>query len=472
MDFEKNFSENIIGENNNGFNFTKSQEKAFKAMQNGKNIFITGSGGTGKSYVIQKFIQWYKMNKERENKKIFITSTTGLSSLLINGMTIHRFSGIGTGEKEIDYYHEKIKKLKPCKDRWLQTAVLIIDEISMMEADLFDKLEMLAKKIRKRDNSPFGGIQIILSGDFLQLPPVASENFCFESFTWDLVIQETIYLTENIRQKDTRLQKVLNDIRIGNITEEVQNYISSFLEIDGDLEKVEGYTQIFSRRQMVKEYNESQLQKLLKQADKVEHYTYKSFSSFPTGTSAGMQQFYSEQLDSIFSIEPTIILCKGAQVMLTINMPEAGLANGSRGVVTGFSSHVLKGHDNPFPIVKFQNGVEMQISAHSYVFEEGKTKDPSKTSDTTKSTESVLRIQLPLIHAWAITIHKAQGMTLDHVRTDIGKSIFENGQVYVVLSRVRSPDGLSIINVDYSKIKAHPKVLEYYRSLEEKMKLT
>ncbi len=156
MDFEENIH----------FNFTKSQEKAFEAMKNGKNIFITGSGGTGKSYVIQKFIQWYKMNKERENKKIFITSTTGLSSLLINGMTIHRFSGIGTGEKEIDYYYDKIKKLKPCKDRWLQTSVLIIDEISMMEADLFDKLEMLAKKVRKRDHSPFGGIQIILSGDF------------------------------------------------------------------------------------------------------------------------------------------------------------------------------------------------------------------------------------------------------------------------------------------------------------------
>ena len=447
------------------YGFTKKQEQAFKSMQSGKNVFITGSGGTGKSYVIQKFIEWFKANKEKNNKKIYITSTTGLSSILVNGMTIHRFSGIGTGDRDIDYYYDRIKKpfYRSCKGRWIETAVLIIDEISMMDADLFDKLEMLAKKIRKKDHLPFGGIQIILSGDFLQLPPVNSETFCFESFTWDLVIKETIYLTENIRQKDTTLQRVLNNIRIANITDEVKTYISSFLEKEGDNKKenLDGYTQIFSRKDMVKQYNENQLKKLLFANDcKTENYTYKSFSSFPKETTPAMQQFYNEQLDNIYSIEPSIILCKGAQVMLTINKPDEGLANGSRGIVTGFTDHILKGHDNPFPIVKFQNGVVITIEAYSYIYDE------KPSSDSKKKEEHVLRIQLPLIHAWAITIHKAQGMTLDHVRTDIGKSIFENGQVYVVLSRVRSPDGLSIINVDYSKIKAHQRVLEYYKSLE------
>ena len=149
---------------------TDKQNEAFNCMKSGKNVFLTGPGGSGKSYLIKYFIDWYK-EENHGSDDIFITSTTGLSSILINGITINRFSGIGTGNRDIDTLYKKIIKMNNIKKRWINTKVLIIDEISMMNGDVFDKLEILAKKIRKIDE-PFGGIQIILSGDFLQLPPI------------------------------------------------------------------------------------------------------------------------------------------------------------------------------------------------------------------------------------------------------------------------------------------------------------
>ena len=155
---------------------TTKQKEALRHMKSGKNIFLTGPAGTGKTFILKNFIDWYKETKETENSKIYITSTTGLSSLLIDGMTIHRYAGIGIGDKDINTYYKKIMKMKSLKKRWLSTSVLVIDEISMMNPDLFDKLEALARKIRLNDK-PFGGIQLILSGDFLQIPPVNSNDF-------------------------------------------------------------------------------------------------------------------------------------------------------------------------------------------------------------------------------------------------------------------------------------------------------
>jgi ATP-dependent DNA helicase PIF1 len=423
---------------------TDKQEKAFNYMKTGKNVFLTGPGGSGKSFLIKYFIDWYKSEKEDDNSKIYITSTTGLSSILIDGITINRFSGIGIGEKDVDTLYKKIIKMKNLKKRWCTTSVLIIDEISMMESDIFDKLEILAKKIRKNED-PFGGIQIILSGDFLQLPPVKSNNFCFESFTWDMVIDKIFYFDKIIRQDDINLQNVLNNIRVGIVDKNVKDMLNS--RLNKDLVNKDGIipTLLFSKKNMVLEHNESELKKLIDNGN--ENYTYNSYYEFSKNISEESKEFYIELINSQFQVDDKLIFSRSAQVMLTVNLPDLDLANGSRGVIIDFT----KDDEKKYPIVLFLNGKVLEIKPHEFIIDE--------------DGDIVKKFQLPLILSWAITIHKAQGMTLELVKTDIGNSIFEYGQVYVVLSRVKNLEGLSLLNIDYSKIKAHPKIIKYYKNI-------
>ena len=422
---------------------TEKQQDAFEYMKSGKNVFLTGPGGSGKSFLIKYFINWYKSEMETEDSKIYITSTTGLSSILIDGITINRYSGIGIGDKDIETLYKKIIKMKNLKKRWCNTSVLIIDEISMMDPDIFDKLEILAKKIRKDENS-FGGIQIILSGDFLQLPPVKSSNFCFESFTWDMVIDKIFYFDKIIRQHDVNLQNVLNNIRIGVINEDVKKMLDS--RLNKDLINKDGIipTLLFSKKSMVLQYNENELKKLIDNDN--ENYKYTSYYEFSKNISNESKEFYVEMINSQYQVEDNLTFALSSQVMLTVNLPELELANGSRGIIIDFSKDEKK-----CPIVLFLNGKILEIKAHEFCIDE--------------EGELVKKFQIPLILSWAITIHKAQGMTLEFVKTDIGNSIFEYGQVYVVLSRVKNIEGLSLINIDYSKIRAHPKILKYYEKL-------
>jgi ATP-dependent DNA helicase PIF1 len=423
---------------------TEKQQNAFNYMKLGKNVFLTGPGGSGKSFLIKYFIDWYKSEKEEDDSKIFITSTTGLSSILIDGITINRYSGIGIGDKDVETLYKKIIKMKNLKKRWCNTRVLIIDEISMMESDIFDKLEILAKKIRKNDD-PFGGIQIILSGDFLQLPPVKSNNFCFESFSWDMVIDKVFYFDKIIRQNDVNLQNVLNNIRIGIINEDVQKMLNS--RLNSDLINEEGIipTLLFSKKNMVLQYNENELKKLINNGN--ENYTYSSYYEFSKNITEESKEFYIEMINSQYQVDDKLTFALSSQVMLTVNLPELELANGSRGIIIDFS----KDNYNFNPIVLFLNGKILEIKPHEYIIDE--------------DGDIIKKFQIPLILSWAITIHKAQGMTLEFVKTDIGNSIFEYGQVYVVLSRVKNIEGLSLMNIDYSKIKAHPKILKYYENL-------
>jgi ATP-dependent DNA helicase PIF1 len=424
------------------FELSEKQKNAFLSMQNGKNVFLTGPGGSGKSFLLKYFINWYKnlIEDDRSNSKIYVTSTTGLSSLLIDGMTINRYSGIGTGEKDIDFYYKKIIKMKNLKKRWLETGVLIIDEISMMDPDIFDKLEILARKIRNIDK-PFGGIQIILSGDFLQLPPVKSNGFCFESFSWDNIIDKTFYFDKIIRQNDGLLQNVLNNVRIGVVNDDVRLVLNSCL--NKKLYSNNGIvpTLIFSRKKMVSDYNEKELNILIEYGER--SYRYNSSYEFGKNINENSYEFYKDLINSQYSIEDSLTFSTKTQVMLTVNMHDEGLANGSRGIIIDFY--------NTNPVVLFLDGKILEIKPHEFVIDE--------------NGDIVKKIQIPLILSWAITIHKAQGMSLEMVETDIGNSIFEYGQAYVVLSRIKNIEGLSLLNVDYSKIKAHPKIIKYYEKL-------
>ena len=425
--------------------FTEKQQQAWNAIMEGTNVFITGPGGSGKSHLINAFVHYFKTSLENESEKIYVTSSTGLSSLLINGTTINQYGGIGIFDKENDYYVKRIRRNKVTKKRWLTTKILIIDEISMVSAHFFEKFDLLAQKVRK-NSSPFGGMQLICSGDFLQLPPVGSSSeFCFESFSWDITIQKTFYLHEILRQKDNGFQSILNKIRIGIVDEEVKKTMDTCYQ--RVLESKEGIipTLLFSKKGMVKETNEEHLEKLIQEGK--ETHTYESSYVFSKKIQEEAKEGYMELINHQYSnIENKIVMAKEAQVMLNVNMPEEGLANGSRGVIIGFS---FDEHRNP--IVRFLNGKILEMKPHDYKIEE--------------NNESVIKRQIPLIHAWAITIHKAQGMSLEYIQTDIGSSIFEYGQAYVVLSRICNIEGLSLLNIDYSKIKAHPKVLAYYEQL-------
>lgn len=417
------------------------QNEAFKAMIDKKNIFITGPGGSGKSHVINSFVNYYKENIENEENKLYVTSSTGLSSLLINGITIHQYSGIGTGEKNIEYYVKSIQKKKIVRERWKNTSVLIIDEISMINSNLFQKLDIIAQRLRKNKN-PFGGIQIICSGDFLQLPPVKSTDFCFESFTWDITIDKIFYFDKIIRQRNEEFQNVLNKIRIGVIDNDVKNVLESCR--NRKLDNKDGIipTLLFSKKDMVKEYNDKNLNKLINDGNKT--VKYKSEYVFSSKINDLVKDDYIKLINNQYNVEDEIILTKYSQVMLNINNIDEGLANGSRGIIIDFS-------ESNNPIVQFLNGKILEIKKKDYKLEENK--------------DNVTKKQIPLIHAWAITIHKAQGMSLEYIQTDIGKSIFEYGQAYVVLSRIKTLEGLSLIDIDYSKIKANPKLVKFYNSL-------
>ncbi len=418
----------------------EKQKEAFNEMKDGQNIFITGPGGSGKSHVIKIFVNYYKDNIEDDENKLYITSSTGLSSLLINSITINNYAGIATGDKDIDYYVKNINKKKVVRERWRNTKILIIDEISMINSNLFEKLDIIAQKVRKI-KQPFGGIQLILSGDFLQLPPVKSDEFCYESFSWDITINKIIYLDKIIRQTNNKFQNILNKIRIGIIDEDVIKTLEECR--NRKLENKDGIipTLLFSKKMMVKEYNDKKLDELIKK--NIQSFEYNSEYIFGSRVKDIVKDDYIKLINSQFNIDDRITLTKYSQVMLTVNNPEEGLANGSRGIIIDFN--------DSNPIVQFLNGKVLEIKKKDYKMED--TKD------------NIIKRQIPLIHAWAITIHKAQGMSLEYIQTDIGKSIFEYGQAYVVLSRIRDIEGLSLIDIDYSKIKANPKIIDFYKSL-------
>ena len=421
----------------------QKQNEAFKAMNDGYNIFITGPGGSGKSHVINLFVEYYRNNYENEQNKLYVTSSTGLSSLLINGITINQFSGIGTGEKDIDYYIKRISKNKKSRDRWKNTRILIIDEISMISSELFEKLDIIGQKIRK-NNKPFGNIQVILSGDFLQLPPVKSNEFCFESFTWDICINKIYYFDKIIRQKNGEFQNVLNKIRVGNIDPDVVETLEKCRKRKLTNDKGIIPTLLFSRKDMVKKYNDEKLQELIDNGQKT--IEYKSRYTFSSKIREEVKPDYIQLINSQYNVEDNIVLSKYSQVMLNVNNIDEGLANGSRGIIIDFTDD-----EKQNPIVYFLNGKTIEIKPKDYKIEEAK--------------DSVIKKQIPLIHAWAITIHKAQGMSLEYIQTDIGNSIFEYGQAYVVLSRIKNLEGLSLIDIDYSKIKANPKIIKFYENL-------
>ncbi|XP_066453984.1 ATP-dependent DNA helicase PIF1 [Eleutherodactylus coqui] len=406
------------------------QSAVLGTILSGKNVFFTGSAGTGKSYLLKRIVG------ALPPKSTYATASTGVAACHIGGTTLHAFAGIGSGKAPLEQCIELARR-PGVRQHWISCRHLIIDEISMVEGEFFDKLEAVARVVRGRDE-PFGGIQLIVCGDFLQLPPVTQASsqtkFCFQAKSWRRCIHLTMELTEVRRQTDKKFISLLQSIRLGRCTEEVTRQLlltaSNKIERDGILA-----TRLCTHKDDVDVTNERRLQQL-----PGEMHKYDALDSDPMLVkTVNLQCPVGEQ----------ILLKKGTQVMLTKNLDVArGLVNGARGVVVGF-----EGTGRPLPKVRFLCGVtevmkqeRWVIKAHGGIY--------------------LSRQQLPLKLAWAISIHKSQGMTLDCVEISLSR-VFESGQAYVALSRARSLEGLRVMDFDPKAVNANPYVLQFYARLKK-----
>ena len=411
------------------------QQAVLDEVKDGKNVFITGMAGSGKTFLIHEI----KRQLEANGKKVAITSLTGMAALLIGGTarTIHSWSGVGIGNRSVDDMFNFIRKCQPkVRDAWRTTNTLIIDEISMMSDVLFEKIDELGRLLRWKRDKPFGGIQLICLGDFYQLPPIQTK-FVFESNLWDTCIETIVVLDTIYRQKDPVFQKILNEIRIGNVSDETDAILKSRLDLDFSQQTIQP-TKIFTRREMVDSVNNEGLNRLITPLN-----TYMIKTKGKANTDA-IRSAIKKQDSSAQYLEE-LKLKVGAQVMLITNMnQDAGLVNGKVGIVTECKL----------------TSVIVQFKGHDY------STDIPYHEWTLEAYEKVSRCQIPLVLAYAITTHKSQGATLESAYIDIGRSVFEYGQAYVALSRVKSLDALYLHDYDRSAIRAHPKVVDYYKSLE------
>lgn len=408
----------------------EKQKLAYKKMVDRENIFLSGGGGVGKSYIIKLFHENYI-----HSRRIALCSSTGISSQLIGGTTLHSCLGIGLGELPVDKLVNKIMMKKPIYEKWKKMDTLIIDEISMISPELFDKIEECFRIIRNNDK-PFGGVQMILSGDFLQLPCVKNESFVFESESWKKHIKNMIFLDVIIRQKDVDFQTMLNEVRIGKVSEKSRKTLLSRLrKFDNKYHDLIP-TILFSTNKDVDSYNKKKMEDL----NSDETYEFELETKMPgRRLLADDIQKHKRNL----GLHDKLALCKGAQVMLTYNLDiESGLVNGSRGVIKDFDP------STNLPIVRFKEGLQTPIDFHTY---------------EVKEDEKVILTftQIPLKVAYALTIHKAQGATLDLCVISLGE-VFEYGQAYVALSRVKDLSSLYLTSIDFDRIVANPKALEFY----------
>ena len=414
-----------------------NQRDALNHILSGDNILLTGPAGTGKSEIITAY-----RKSRNQARRIAITSTTGISALILKGRTIHAYAGIGLGKGDVQMLVTKILKEPHVKYRWKALETLIIDEISMLSAELFDKLEEIARIVRG-STEPFGGIQLVLSGDFLQLPTVEGE-FCFKAKSWERCIRRTVYLTEIIRQSNNKFQECLNAIRIGEFDREVTALLETRLNAVLDVAKGVKPTKLFATNRRVNEINEEELDVLA--ADQREFIEYEMEIVPYPGIKSPQKDFTINKYLQNTTVPPLLQICVGAQVMLLTNLSlEEGLVNGSRGVVIGFVED--------YPSVRFSSGQEKVISMYTWEHEDHE--------------KPLFRVtQIPLRIAYACSIHKAQGGTLDCAEIDLS-DIFEYGQAYVALSRVKDLNCLRITAIALDRIRVHPEALAFYNDLKK-----
>jgi len=546
---------------------SSEQEKVFDAFKAGQSLFMTGAGGCGKSFLIRHMVE------NSMGKNIAVCAMTGCASIVLNcgATTIHSWSGIGIAENENETIVARMKTNRSYKgvaarERWKSVDILIIDEVSMMSRKVFELLEMIGRTFR----NPFlifGGIQVVFSGDFYQLPPIKADEFCFESDVWGALFGERqFYLTQIHRQTDSEFVKILMGIREGRITKKgiecLMSRVDAYKRLisetdaleqveDDEVVKVEGIVKpdnivyLYPMKYQVEAHNEERqrllpahpeitydtniqilnmnfpsesweqwrkdivnppedlrrhnlitrldaevkfaeetehminmlsedinMKRLMERQKKIDELSSRGighyFKSADTTKSAvnslattmnkmdlrdggkkrtqwGHVHIAIEELMTSRVNEKPLKLRIGSQVMLTVNMLDKGLCNGSVGKVISFKENMK--HKMMMPIVQFGNNTIIEI-------------EPQVVSR--ERIRGIGLRQLPLILAYAVSIHKIQGATIDNAVINCGARVFESGQAYVALSRVRSLNGLYLSDFSLSSIKTSRKVKEFY----------
>ena len=410
-----------------------TQQEALDILKMGHHVFLTGEAGTGKTHVLNQYIAWL-----REHAIVSaVTASTGIAATHLSGVTLHSWSGIGVRDSISLFELEQMEQKKVLWERLNGTKVLIIDEISMLSGEFFDMLHALLRHMR-RTSAPFGGLQVICCGDFFQLPPVAKEqsscSYAFESASWKELNPVVCYLQEQYRQGGDEFSSILSAIRGQSIEKKHDDLLIKRGEVKIPSKKT--ITRLFTHNVDVDAMNEERLQKLSKPE-----------KSFVMQT-AGKKQYVEQLIRGCLAPE-ILLLRRGAEVMFIKNDPGGEYVNGTRGKVIEFKDQG--------PVVKTLDGRRIATSSVSWKREEdGKVLAEIR--------------QLPLRLAWAITVHKSQGMTLDEAEMDLSKC-FVPGQGYVALSRVRSLDGLYVRGFNDMALTVDGRVVSADASFQKRSQL-
>ena len=413
-----------------------TQSEALSILKTGASVFLTGEPGAGKTYTINAFVAYLR----EHDIEPAITASTGIAATHIGGMTIHSWAGIGIKETLTPQELDKIASSEYVHRRIRKTKVLIIDEISMLRADTLDIVDAVCREIKQSPDA-FGGIQVVLVGDFFQLPPIFKReviqkqtqllearkaHFAYESRAWGQLKPVVCYITEQHRQDDSAFLDLLSAIRTDTVEEEHYEYMKErFIE---PTEIPENTTKLYSHNINVDTVNEAMLAK-------IEDEEEMPFLMESDGNEALITMLKKGCLSP-----ESLLLKKGAVVMCTKNNPKEHFVNGTLGVVETFDA--ISGN----PIIKTRSGKTIEITPMEWVVEEnGKIK--------------AMISQVPLRLAWAVTIHKSQGMSMDAAVMDLS-NVFEYGQGYVALSRVRRLSGVYLLGINHQALKVHPLILE------------
>lgn len=399
-----------------------TQDQALAILKTGANVFLTGEPGSGKTHTVNRYVSYLRAH----GVEPAITASTGIAATHIGGMTIHSWSGIGIKEnltkRDIDFITESPYLVA----RIEKTHVLIIDEISMLNGNLFSAVDAVCRAVRHR-RDPFGGLQVICVGDFFQLPPVSRDPtrppFAFQSAAWAELAPKTCYLTEQYRQDDPEFLSLLSAIRSRSFGLDHERHMKSRI-IPRDV-LPDGITKLFSHNADVDRINSDELAKLSGAVT-----TFEMMGQGREGLIAGLKRG---------CLSPEMLALKiGAVVMFTKNNPHAGFVNGTLGTITGFHK------ENGYPLVRTHRGADIIAEPMEWqVEEDGRVR--------------ALITQVPLRLAWAITIHKSQGMSMDAAVMDLSQT-FEYGQGYVALSRVRRLSGLYLLGYSERAFLVHPDI--------------
>ena len=397
------------------------QELALAILLSGRSALLTGAAGTGKTHLLNNFI----VQARKRGKKVSVTATTGLAATHLGGNTIHSWSGIGVNDHLPNNFFERLSKTR--RDVISKTDVLIIDEISMLHDFRLDMIDKVLRTVRENDQ-PFGGIQLVMSGDFFQLPPVNRPNeqgggFVVYSDAWQELQPAVLYLERQYRQNDEQLLEILTALRTGDVRRRHVEALLVRTEIeppDGDI------TELHTVNVDVDDINIQKLAELPGEEC--------SYQQTTTGS-----KIYVENLQRSVLAPENLVIKLGALVMAVKNSPQKLYANGSIGTVVDFEPLT------EYPVVEFRDGRRVTMVPDVWELRDGERKRASIS-------------QVPLRLAWAITVHKSQGMTLDAAKIDLRKAFVE-GMGYVALSRVRDLDNLYLYGINRRALEVSPDAL-------------